>query len=88
MFLHPFLCFTIAMRTHPTIRHPALRHRMAQALNKLRHTYPYDPIWDVFTVHAYKVQRYGYVDACALMAQLEQELDTAQEAAIFQEIPY
>lgn len=70
------------MKTHPIITHPALRHRMAVALNQLRQE---KISWEL----AYERRcRYRMARLCCeRMAALEQALDDAQEARIFGTIP-
>lgn len=76
--------------THPAITHPALRHRMAVALNQLRHENPYNLLLPTTLLdinNDVEISRYAARDACRHMAALEQALDDAQEARIFGSIP-
>lgn len=78
------------MKTHPAITHPALRHRIAQALNQLRHESPFWLSHQLFGKHKGKVAIHRYWSGrqalrimAERMAALEQALDTEQEARLF-----
>lgn len=73
------------MKTHPAITHPALRHRMAVALNQLRHSWTSRATF--FEASELISNRDALRDGIERMAALEQALDDAQESRIFGTIP-
>lgn len=70
------------MKTHPAITHPALRHRMAVALNQLRHEYRFTMRWfsnPAFRDNRVIAYRWTARIACKRMAALDLEPDNEIE---------